>query len=86
MKTILLTGASGEIGRRYYAASRGRRRFVLADVRVPDFEPGDGDRFEQVDLCDRAACERLVLETRLGETWDLLILPDPGAFEAAVKG
>jgi len=30
--------------------------------------------------------ERLTLETRLGETWDLLILPDPEAFVRAVKG
>ena len=28
---------------------------------------------------------RLVLETRLGETWDLLILPSPDGFTAAVK-
>ena len=30
--------------------------------------------------------ERLILETRLGETWDLMILPDPERFMAAVKG
>ncbi len=30
--------------------------------------------------------ERLTMETRLGETWDLLILPDPDAFVRAVKG
>ncbi len=47
---MLLTGASGHIGRTFYEARRGSYRFVLSDLETPDYAVDPPDRFVRADL------------------------------------
>ena len=57
---LLLTGASGRIGTVFYDATRTGHRYVLADIREPEFKLREGDRFEKVDMTEQAGVEDLV--------------------------
>lgn len=61
MKTVLLTGASGRIGRAFYEATRERYDFVLADTRQPEFEIASTHRFKELDLSDPSIAKELVV-------------------------
>ncbi|NNJ63948.1 MAG: NAD(P)-dependent oxidoreductase [Xanthomonadales bacterium] len=60
MKSVLLTGAAGDIGRTFYQAARGRYRFVLTDRVEPGFVVDPTDRFEIADLSVPGAADPLV--------------------------
>lgn len=62
MKNILLTGASGRIGRVFYEAWQGQYRMTLCDQTAPSFDLVDGDWFVEVDLSDAAVAPSLVAD------------------------
>ena len=59
-RVILLTGASGRIGRTFFAASQDRYRFILTDVRQPDYAIPAPHRFIAADLSQPDAAENLL--------------------------
>jgi NAD dependent epimerase/dehydratase family len=77
MKTILLTGASGRIGRTFYEATRERYNFVLADIREPEFEIASTHRYEALDLSDPSSAQALV--TGVDRVVHLAGVPNPDA-------
>lgn len=77
MKSILLTGASGKVGRAFYERTRGRYRASLCDLREPDFEVAEGDTFEIVDLTDPDAIPSVVKDHDV--VVHLAGIPDPSA-------
>ena len=77
MQKILLTGASGRIGKTFYIASQKRYNFVLTDVRKPSYPVQQPHQFVQADLTE---------ETKLKELYSgieaivhLAGVPDPKA-------
>lgn len=78
-KNILLTGASGRIGRTFFNAMKDRYRFILTDLAVPDYEVSSPHRFVPADLSLPEAAIRLLSE----ETFDTVIhlagIPDADA-------
>ncbi len=65
MTTVLLTGAAGHIGRTFYAATRGRYRFVLTDRLPLDYDIEPPDTYEQADLTVRDAIPHLVRQVNV---------------------
>lgn len=81
MKTLLLTGASGRIGRTFFEASRDHYAFVLTDMRPPEYDVGDPHRFVMADLSDQRVAASLT--DGVDAVVHLAAVPDPNAtFEA----
>lgn len=60
MLKLLLTGASGHIGRTFFEASAERYEFRLTDRRAPEYDVRPPHRFQEADLADRDAAADLV--------------------------
>ena len=60
MRTVLLTGAAGDIGSTFYEAARDRYRFILCDRVRPDYTVGPQDAVEIVDLSVPGAANPLM--------------------------
>lgn len=60
VKTILLTGASGRIGRTYFNKMRETYNFILTDRNVPDYEIESPHRFIAADLSTPGAAAKLL--------------------------
>lgn len=77
MLKVLLTGASGRIGRALFEASSGRYAFVLVDRQAPDFPIDEPHRFQALDLSDRTAV--LAAIRGIDAVVHLAAVPDPDA-------
>ena len=77
MKRILLTGASGRIGRAVYEELKDDYQLTLCDIREPAFKLSNGDLLEKADLSSASNCDRLV------KGHDVVVhlagVPDPAA-------
>ncbi|MDX7986664.1 NAD(P)-dependent oxidoreductase [Xenorhabdus sp. 12] len=60
-RTILLTGASGRIGRVFFLAMQEHYVFTLVDQRTPDYPVLPPHRFIPADLSDPSVSEQLVI-------------------------
>jgi len=60
MRKILLTGASGRIGRAFYEAAQDRYQVTLCDLHEPAYSIQNGDKFVQADLTDVTVATDLV--------------------------
>lgn len=79
VKNILLTGASGRIGKTFFNAMKDSYRFVLTDLTAPDYDVPSPHRFISADLSLPDASAQLLS----GETFDTVIhlagIPDADA-------
>ncbi|MCQ4092799.1 NAD(P)-dependent oxidoreductase [Erwinia persicina] len=79
VKNILLTGASGRIGRTFFNAMNESWRFVLTDLSLPAYDVPSPHRFIPADL----SLPGVAAELLRGETFDAVIhlagIPDAGA-------
>ena len=78
-RVILLTGASGRIGRTFFAATQNRYRFILTDVREPDYAIPAPHRFIAADLSQPDAAAKLLAEEPVDTVIHLAGIPDAQA-------
>lgn len=78
-RVILLTGASGRIGRTFFAASQNRYRFILTDLREPDYAIPAPHRFIAADLSQPDAAATLLVDEPVDTIIHLAGIPDAQA-------
>lgn len=78
-RVILLTGASGRIGRTFFAATQSRYRFILTDVREPDYAIPAPHRFIAADLSQPDQAATLLAEEPVDTVIHLAGIPDAQA-------
>lgn len=79
VKNILLTGASGRIGRTFFAAMKDTYRFVLTDLTAPDDDIHHPHRFIPADLSLPGASAKLMAEEHFDAVIHLAGIPDADA-------
>lgn len=79
VKTILLTGASGRIGRTFFDAMKETYRFVLTDLTVPDYNVPSPHRFIAADLSLPETSATLLAEESFDTVIHLAGIPDADA-------
>lgn len=79
VKKILLTGASGRIGRTWFKAMCNTYDFILTDLHMPDYEIGSPHQFFQADLAKQGAAEKLLTAAEPDAVVHLAGIPDAGA-------
>lgn len=79
VKKILLTGASGRIGKTCFKAMNKTYDFILTDLHRPDYEMGSPHQFYQADLSAPGAAEKLLAESQPDAIVHLAGIPDPDA-------
>lgn len=77
MLKILLTGASGRIGRTFFEASSSRYAFILVDRRTPDYPIDEPHHFQSLDLSDQNAVSAAI--RGIDVVVHLAAIPDPDA-------
>ncbi|MCX3308535.1 NAD(P)-dependent oxidoreductase [Pantoea vagans] len=78
-RVILLTGASGRIGRTFFAATQSLYRFILTDVREPDYAIPAPHRFIAADLSQPDAAASLLSDESVDTVIHLAGIPDAQA-------
>jgi len=78
-KKILLTGASGRIGRTFFQAMSATYDFVLTDLNPPDYAIASPHRFIQTDLSLAASAKKLLAEAQPDAIVHLAGIPDADA-------
>lgn len=76
---ILLTGASGRIGRTYFRAMRASYDFILTDLNRPDYTISSPHTFIQADLSIPGAAKQLLTESKPDVIVHLAGIPDANA-------
>lgn len=79
LKTILLTGASGRIGRTFFSAMKDHYRFVLTDRVAADYDVSSPHRFVPLDLSKPGAAAELLAEEPVDVVIHLAGIPDADA-------
>lgn len=78
-KVILLTGASGRIGRCYFNAMRDRYRFILTDLNPPDYAVESPHQFIAADLSQPGSAAGLLSVAMPDALVHLAGIPDADA-------
>lgn len=78
-KKILLTGASGRIGRTYFQAMRTTYDFILTDLNRPDYAIDTPHQFFQADLSLPETAKKLLAEAEPDVIIHLAGIPDADA-------
>ena len=79
VKKILLTGASGRIGRTYFKAMCGTYDFILTDLKMPDYEISSPHQFFHADLSTPGSAEALLTTSKPDVIVHLAGIPDADA-------
>lgn len=79
VKKILLTGASGRIGRTFFKRMRDTYDFILTDLTVPDYEIASPHQFILADLSKQGAAAELLATEQPDTIVHLAGIPDADA-------
>ena len=79
VKKVMLTGASGRIGRTFFKSMRDAYDFILTDLNVPDYEVGSPHQFIPADLSKPGAAAELLATEQPDAIVHLAGIPDADA-------